>query len=81
MIKNLDILFSKRFFLDLVSLGKVRQGVSSSISLLLTIIDFKVVLQEFLTLMDLTRTQTFCIYKSSEVIMVNKDEDLIFIAF
>ncbi len=42
--------------------------------------DLKVVLRELLGPVDLTKAQTFCIHKLTEVIMVNKDEDLIFSA-
>ncbi len=41
----------------------------------------KVVLREFLGSIDLTRAQTFYIHESTEVIMVNKDKNLIFATF
>ncbi len=81
MMKNLSILISKCFFLGLASLGETRQSISRSISFSLTIIDSKLVLRELLSPADPTRAQAFCIHKLMEVIMVNKDEDLVFAAF
>lgn len=45
------------------------------------VIDLKVILRQFLYPMNVTRTETFCIYKLIEVIMVSKDKNLIFAAF
>lgn len=45
------------------------------------IIDSEIVLQEFLSPTNLTRAQAFYIHKWTKVIMVSKDEDLIFAAF
>lgn len=78
-MKNLDILISEHFFIGLSSLGKTRQGISYNISFFLPINDLKVVLREFLNPADLTKTSTFCIHKLMEIIMVNKDEDLIYV--
>ena len=80
-MKNLGILISESFFLGLASLGEMRQGISRSISFFLTIIDSEVVSRELLGPADLTRAQAFCIHESTEVIMVSKDEDLVFAAF
>lgn len=45
------------------------------------IIDLKVVLRKFLGPADLTRVQVFYIYELIEVVIVNKDKDLIFATF
>ena len=45
------------------------------------IIDSKVVLGELLDLTDLLRAQVFCIYETTEVIMIHKNENLIFATF
>ncbi len=45
------------------------------------IIDLEVVSRELLGPADLTRAQAFRIHKSTEVIMVSKDKDLVFVAF
>ncbi len=58
----------------------MRQGISRSTSLFLTIIDLEVVSRELLGSADLTRVQAFCLHESTEVIMVSKDEELIFAA-
>ncbi len=79
-MKNLEILISESFFLGLASLEEVRQGISRSISLFLTIIDLEVVSRELLGPTDLTKAQAFCMHESTEVIMVSKAEDLIFTA-
>ena len=62
------------FFLR-IPLGVLRQGISGSVSFTLTIIDSEVVTKEFLGPADLSKTQTLCVYKSSEVVMVGKHED------
>ncbi len=80
-MKNLSILISGRFFLGLASLGEARQSISRRISFSLMIIDSEVVLRELLSLADLTRAQAFRIHKSTEVIMVSKDEHLVFATF
>ncbi len=80
-MKNLGVLISKSLFLGLASLGEARQGISRNISLSLTIIDLEVVSRELLGPADLTRAQTFRIYKLMEIIMVSKDKDLVFAAF
>ena len=43
--------------------------------------DWEVVLKELLGPADTTKAQIFCIQESKEVIMVNKNEDLIFATF
>ncbi len=77
-MENLGILISESLFLGLTSLGEARQGISRSISLSLIIIDSEVVSRELLGPADLTRAQTFRIHKLTKVIMVSKNEDLIF---
>ncbi len=81
MMKNLGVLISESLFLGLASLGEARQGICRSISLSLIIIDSEVVSRELLGPADLTRAQAFRIHESAEVIMVNKNEDLVFAAF
>lgn len=39
------------------------------------------VLRDLLGPTDLKRTETFCIYKLAEIIIVSKNKDLIFVAF
>ncbi len=80
-MKNLGILISESFFLGLALLKGARQGISRSISFSLTVIDSKVLSREFLCPADLARAQTLCIHKSMEIVMVIKDEYLVFVAF
>lgn len=80
-MKNLEILICESFFLNLAFLKKVRQSISHNIIFFLTIVDLKIVLREFLGLVDLIRAYTLYIYELREVIMVNRDEDLVFAAF
>ena len=80
-MKNLSILILECFFLGLASLGEAKQSISRSISFSLIIIDSEVVLRELLGPVDLTKAQAFHIYELTEVIMVNKDKDLVFAAF
>ncbi len=77
-MENLGILIYESLFLGLAFLGAARQGISHSISFSLMIIDSKVVLRELLGPVDLMRAQVFRIHELTEVIMVSKDEDLIF---
>ncbi len=46
----------------------------------MTIMDLEVVLRKLLGLADLTRAQAFYIHESTKVVMVSKDEDLVFAA-
>lgn len=78
---NLSVFISESFFLCLVFLGKTRLDINCNISLSLIIIDSEVVLKEFLSPIDLTKTQAFCIYELTKGFMVSKDKDLIFVAF
>ena len=77
-MKNLSILISKCFFLSLAPLWKAKQNISHSISFSLTIIDSKVVSRELLGPADLIKAQVFYIHKLIEVVIVSKNEDLIF---
>ena len=80
-MKNLEILISESFFLGLVSLRKARQSISCSINLFLMIIDAKVVLKKLLNPADLPKTQSLCIHELTEIVMVSKDKNLVFVVF
>ncbi len=79
-MKNLSILISERFFLSLASLWEARQSICRSISFSLMIIDLEMVSRELLGPADLTRAQIFRIHESTKVVMVSKDEELVFAA-
>ena len=74
-IENFDVFDSKCFFLFYTLLKVSKQGISSSIYLVLIIIDLKMVTEKFLSLTDLFRAETLCIYKPLEVIIVDKHEN------
>ncbi len=57
------------------------QGISSRISLSPAIIDLEVIPGEFLGLTDLPGTQTLGIHESAEIVVVDEDKNLIFVAF
>ena len=74
-MQDFDVLCSEGLFLFDTSLRVSRQGISSSVSLALTIVDSEVVTREFLGPADLSGAQTLRIHESSEVIIVDKHED------
>lgn len=81
MIKNLGVLISESFFLGLAPLKETKQGINYSISLFLMIINLEMILREVLGPEDLAKAQTLDIHKLTEVIVVNEDENLVFVAF
>ncbi len=80
-MNNLGILIFESLFFGLAFLREVRQGISRNISLSLAIIDSEVVSREFLGLADLTRAQTLYNHELVEVIIVNKDKNLVSVIF
>ena len=69
-MENLGVLSSKLFFLIMAPLREAREGVYSTVRLVLSIIDSKMIPRELLGPPDLTRAQTLCIHKPTEVVMV-----------
>ena len=55
----------------------LKQGISSFICLVLTIIDLKVITREFLSPVNLSETQNFHVYELLEVVIVGKYDDFI----
>ena len=80
-MKNLSVFSLKLFFLIQASLRAAKEYLYSFIRFILTIIDSKMVTRELLSLADLTRAQTFCIHKLSEVIMGSENKNFVFAAF
>ena len=74
-MQDFEILCSEGVFFLSVPLGISRQGISSSVSFALTIIDLEVVTRECLGPADLSGAQTLCIHESSEVVIVGKHKD------
>ena len=80
-MKNSAILSLELILLILASLGKPQQSICSRICLALAIINLKVITRELLGPTNLFGAQTLCIYESTEVIMVCKDEDFMLATF
>ena len=64
-MKNLHVFGLKFFFFIKASLEETQE----SIGLALLIINLKIILEELLGLPDLTRAQSLCVYKLTEVVM------------
>ena len=75
-MQDFDVLGAEIFFLFCTLLRVLRQGISSSVSLALTIVDPKVIAREFLGLADLSGAQAFCLYELTEVVVVGEYEQL-----
>ena len=80
-VQNLDVLRSEGVFLLNTPLRVLRQGIGSSVSLALTIIDSKVVTRELLGLADLSGAQTLRVYEPAEVVVVGEYKHLMLRAF
>ena len=74
-MQDFDIFGAEGFFFLCTLLKVSRQGISSSVSLFLTIIDLEMVTKEFLGLANLPRDQTLYVYEPAEVVVVGKYED------
>ena len=75
MVQNLDVFRSEGVFLLSTPLRVLRQGIGSSVSFALTIIDLEVVTREFLSPAGLSGAHTLRIHESSEFVMVGKHKD------
>ena len=80
-MKDLAILSFELIFFILSFLKKSQQSIYSFICLVLAIIDLKMVSKELLGQIGLLGAQTPCIYKTTEIIMVHHDKNLMFAAF
>ena len=80
-VQNLDVLYSEGFFLLSTLLKVLKQGIGSSVSLALTIIDLKIVAREFLSPTDLSGAQILCLQKPTEVVVVDEYEHLMLRSF
>ena len=75
-MQDFDVLSAEGFFLFYILLRISRQGISSSVSLALTIIDSEVVARELLGPADMFRAQALRLHKLSEVVVVGEYEQL-----
>lgn len=80
-MKDLGILTSTLFSFVRASLGKARQGVSSSVSFTLSVIDSEMLPKEFLSPSDLTRAQALRVHKPTEVVVLGEHEDFVLTTF
>ena len=71
-MQNFDVLGAEGLFLFNTLLRVSRQGISSSVGLVLTIVNLEVVAREFLGPADLSEAQTLNFHKPMEIIMVGK---------
>ena len=75
-MQDLDVFCSEGLFFSSTLLKVLRQGIGSSVSLALTIIDSEVVAREFLGPADLSGAQTLCLHEPAEVVVVGEYEHL-----
>lgn len=80
-MQKLSIFSLQKFFFILASLKKKRQSINNPISLALIIVDFKIVLKEFLGSSNLSRAQTLCIHELTKVVMVHEHENFVLTTF
>ena len=76
-VQDFDILGAEGLFFFYTLLKVSRQDISSLVSLTLIIINLEVVTREFLGPANLTRAQTFRVYKPAEVVVLGEYEHLI----
>ena len=60
---------------------ETKPSVGNFIGFFQITIDLEVIIRKILGLIDLTKAQIFCIYKSTDIIILYKNENLIFLAF
>ena len=58
-----------------------KQDIGSFVCFVLAVINLKVVMKKFLSLIDLSGAQTLCLCEFSKIVMINKYEDFILKAF
>ncbi len=80
-MENQEILIFESLFLSLACLKEVRQDTSHSIRFFLTIINWEMILRELLGPADLAKDKAFYIHKSTEIIIISEDKNLVFIVF
>ena len=74
-MQDFDVFCSESLFLLSALLRVPRQGINSSVSFALTIINSAMVTREFLDPADLPGAQTLRVHQPSEVVMVGKYEE------
>lgn len=64
------------FFFD-ISLRVLRESINSPISFVLVIINLRMIPQQLLSPLDLSRTQVFDVYKMVEIVIICENKNLI----
>ena len=80
-MQDLDVLGTENFFLFCTLLRVSKQGIGSSVSLALIIVNLKVVTKGFLGPANLSEAQTLCAYEPTKVVMVGEYKHLMVGAF
>ena len=75
-MQNFDVFGVEGFFLFCTLLKVSRQGISSTVSLALKIVDLEVVAREFLDLTDLSEAQALRLHELVEVAVIGKYKHL-----
>ena len=76
-MQNFDVLGAEGPFLFCTLLRILKQGINSSVSLTLTIVDLEVVPREFLGPADLSGAQVLYFYEPTEVIVIGEYKQLV----
>lgn len=80
-MQNFDIFSLEDLFFFCILLKVLEQGISSFISLILSIVNLKIISQKFFGPIKLFEVQTFYIHKPPKVIMVGKHKNFMLKAF
>ena len=75
-MQDFDVFGAEGVFFLRTLLRVSRQGINSSVSFALTIVDSEVVAREFLGSSDLPGAQTLCLHEPTEVVVVGEYEHL-----
>ena len=75
-MQDFDVFGAEDVFFLKTLLGVLKQGISSSVSFALTIVDLEVVAREFLGPADLSGAQTLRLHEPAEVVVVGEYEHL-----
>ena len=76
MVQDFDVLGAEHLFFFCILLRVLRQGINSPVSLVLTIVDLKVVPREFLGQADLSGAQALYLHELTEVVVVGEYKHL-----
>lgn len=81
MMEDYDVFGAEGLLFLSTLLRVLRQGIGSFFCFVLAVINPKIVTGKFLSLADLSEAQILSIHKLTKIIMVSKDEYLMFATF